>query len=64
MWGLFGNLVEPIHTVGRAERTAAFQAIRANPAFKVYVSDLLALVREGQSWDPELARGMQQYTAI
>ena len=40
------------------------QAVRANPELKVYVSDLLALVREGQSWDPELARGMRKYAGV
>ncbi|CAK0842037.1 unnamed protein product, partial [Prorocentrum cordatum] len=61
---LVGNVVGPIQTVGLAERTAALQAVRVNPDLKVFVSDLLSLVREGQSWDPELACGMQKYAGV
>ena len=53
-----------MQTLGRAERTAALQAIRVNLKLKLYVSDLLALARECRSWDPELACGMQKYAAI
>ena len=35
-----------------------------NPELKVFASDLLSLVREGQSWDPDLAKGMQKYAGI
>ena len=60
----FATLVGPVQTVGRAERTAALQAIRVNANLKIFVSDLFALVREGQSWEPDLGCGMQQYAAV
>ena len=61
---LFGSLAGPVQTVGRAERTAALHAFQSNPILDLYISDLLSLVQEGLSWDPELARGMKKYAGI
>ena len=53
-----------VQTVGRAERYAGLQAVKAAPGVEVIVSDLLGFVNEGNSWDDMLASSRGRHATI
>ena len=53
-----------VQSVGRAERYAGLQAIRAAPGVEVIVSDLLGFVDEGNSWSEELESARGKHATI
>ena len=61
---LYGGLPGPLQTVGRAERYALLQAVRASQDVQLVVSGLLGLVREAEGWDDELASARGKHAAI
>eukprot|EP00959_Pyramimonas_sp_CCMP1952_P173177 3618917-Pyramimonas_sp.AAC.1 len=50
--------------LGGAERFAVLQALRHLPHVNLLVSDLLGLVKETDSWSPELADAQAAYADI
>ena len=61
---LYGGLPGQLQTVGRAERYAVLQVLRAAPQVQVVVSDLLGLVQEATSWRESLAGAAGKHATI
>ena len=61
---MYGGLPGPVQTVGRAERHAAWQAIRAAPKVETIVTDLKGLAMEAESWNKQMAKASGKHATI
>ena len=61
---IFGPLPYLIQTVGRAERYSIRMGLVVHPNHELFVSDLLSLVEEGNTWVDDLQRGSKQHARV
>ena len=61
---MYGGLPGALQTVGRAERHAAWQALRAAGGVKTIVTDLMGLATEAGTWNEQLAKASGKHATI